>query len=1085
MKVTNKPVTRSEDPVLRDTAYKGIEKWVTGAIRQRVLVLVALILATGLGVYTFFKLRIDAVPDISNIQVTVTANARGLAPQEAEQYITYPIENALQGMPRLTELRSTSKYALAQVTAVFEDGTDIYWARQQVSERLAKAQDKMPKTGVSVDLGPIATGLGEIFQFEVRGPGYSLAELRDILDWQIKPILKSSPGVEEVQSMGGQPKEYQVWVDPAKLRNYGLTLHQVMTALEMNNANAGGGYTVVNGNQILLRAEGLLSTPEDIGSVVISSHEVASGPEPSGRWRNIPEISSQVTSHGGAIRVRDIGSVVIGKKLSQSIVTQNGQGETTIGIVVMRKGENSEMVVQGVKEKLAELAPGLPKGVKIVPFYDRSVLINSTIETVWHNLVEGAILVVLVLLLLLGNLRGGIIAASAIPLAMMGAVGFLVLTNTSGNLLSLGAIDFGILIDGSVVMIENILRRLAEDQPEPEERLAVVQSAAAEVARPVLFAVGIIIVVYLPILFLTGVAGKTFQPMALTVVFGLITALFIALFITPVLAYFLIRKAPEEKETFILRAIRPVYERTLQFCTQNPLLTASVALAVFVVSLLPIPFLGSEFIPSLKEGSLVLTVNRPISVSLQESAKQTTLMEKVVREFPEVETTVARTGHSEEAFDPMGPDETDFFIILKPQSEWKNVKTQQELEDLLSKRLAETVPGAAIAFGQPIEQRMNELVAGAKGDVAVRVFGSDLKVLAEVGNKVSKALVKVQGSSDIKVSQVEGLPVVTTRLNRPALSAYGVDAQEVLDTIASAVAGNVVGTIYQGKPRYDLSVRFAPQSVLQIDDLKKLPVSTRSGQTIPLGQVATVTLEDAPAQIDHRSGDRNLLVQLNVSNRDLGGFVAEAQKVVGEQVQMPAGYRLEWGGQFKNLQEAQARLFVLVPVALLLIFTLLYATYGSFRPGLLIFLNIPLALSGGLIALALRGMPLSVTAGVGFIALFGVAVLNGVVLVSTIRKYEQEEGLTPAEAAYKGATLRLRPVLMTALVASLGFLPMAVATSIGAEVQRPLATVVIGGLITATALTLLVLPTLYPVICGKDGLKTLFPKRKKPILHTD
>jgi cobalt-zinc-cadmium resistance protein CzcA len=583
----------------------------------------------------------------------------------------------------------------------------------------------------------------------VRGPGYSLAELRDILDWQIKPVLKSSPGVEEVQSMGGQPKEYQVWVDPAKLRNYGLTLHQVMTALEMNNANAGGGYTVINGNQILLRAEGLLSTPEDIGSVVISSHEVASGPEPSGKWRNTPDISSQVTSHGGAVRVRDIGSVVIGKKLSQSVVTQNGQGETTIGIVVMRKGENSEMVVRGVKEKLAELAPSLPKGVKIVPFYDRSVLIDRTIETVWHNLVEGAILVVLVLLLLLGNFRGGIIAASAIPLAMMGAVGFLVLTNTSGNLLSLGAIDFGILIDGSVVMIENILRRLAEEQPEPEERLAVVQSAAAEVARPVLFAVGIIIVVYLPILFLTGVAGKTFQPMALTVVFGLITALFIALFITPVMAYFLIRKAPEEKETFILRAIRPVYERTLRFCTQNPLLTASVALGVFVVSLLPIPFLGSEFIPNLKEGSLVLTVNRPISVSLQESAKQTTLMEKVVREFPEVETTVARTGHSEEAFDPMGPDETDFFIILKPQSEWKNAKTQQELEDILSKRLAETVPGAAIAFGQPIEQRMNELIAGAKGDVAVRVFGPDLQVLADLGNKVSKALAKVQGSSDI------------------------------------------------------------------------------------------------------------------------------------------------------------------------------------------------------------------------------------------------------------------------------------------------------------------------------------------------
>ncbi len=1065
------------------TPLRGIEKWVAGALRQRILMVVALVLATGVGVYTFFKLKIDAVPDISNIQVTVTANARGFAPQETEQYVTYPLEQVLQGMPRLVELRSISKYALAQVTAVFEDGTDIYWARQQVSERLGKAQEQLPKVGVSVELGPIATGLGEVYQFEVRGKGYSLMELRDILDWQVIPVLKGVPGVEEVQAMGGQAKEYQVRVDPDKLRSYSLTMQQVMTALQMNNANAGGGYTVVNDNQILLRAEGMLHTPEDIGAVVIAGHGATSVKEAIAGRRMTNDIPAQITSHGGSVRIRDIAEVVIGKKLSQSVVTQNGRGETTIGIVIMRRGENSEMVVQGVKNKLAELAPGLPKGVHVVPFYDRSDLIHATIDTVWHNLIEGAILVVLILFLVLGNLQGGLIAATAIPLAMMGAISFLVLTNTSGNLLSLGAIDFGVLIDGSVVMIENILRRLAEEKPRPEDRLRVVELAATEVARPVLFAVAIIIVVYLPILFLTGVAGKTFQPMALTVVFGLIAALFIALFVTPVLAYFLIQGVPEEKETFILRWLRPRYESLLRFCMGQPALITVIALGVFVASLLPLPFLGTEFIPSLKEGSIVLTVNRPVSSSLEASAQQTTLMEKVVRELPEVATTVARSGHSEQAFDPMSPDETDFFIILKPQKEWKTAHTQQELENILSKRLDQAVPGAAIAFGQPIEQRMNELIAGAKGDIAIRVFGSNLQTLSQVGTQVSKVLNQVKGSSDLKITQTEGLPVVTAVLNYPALSAYGVDAQDVLDTVSTAVAGSVVGTIYQGKPRYDLAVRFAPESIKQISDIGNLPVSSRSGELITLKQVATLKLGDAPAEIDHLAGDRFLLVQVNVKDRDLGGYITEAQKAVREQVILPEGYRLEWGGQFKNLQEAQARLFILIPVALLLIFTLLYATYGSFRPGLLIFLNIPLALSGGLFALALRGMPLSVTAGVGFIALFGVAVLNGVVLVSTIRNHEQQDGLNPAEAAYAGASLRLRPVLMTALVASLGFLPMAIATSVGAEVQRPLATVVIGGLLTATALTLLVLPTLYPVICGKDSWKTLLKPSKASHKH--
>ncbi len=1026
-----------------------LENLVLGALRARVLVVVATVFATLIGIYAFFNLRIDAVPDISSIQVTVTSNARGLAPQEVEQYVTFPVELALQGMPKLTQLRSVSKYALSQVTAVFEEGTDIYWARQQVTERLKAAQDQMPRgSDVKMALGPIATGLGEIYQFEVRGAAYSLMQRRDILDWQVIPLLKGVAGVDEVQAMGGEAREYQVWLEPEKLHGYHITPVAVMSALERNNANSGGGYSVENGNQVLLRAGGLLTSVEDIGDVAVRR------------------------TAKGTVRVRDLGKVVVGKKLSQSIVTQNGRGQTTIGIVVMRKGENSEQVVNRVKTRLAALAPSLPPGVEVVPFYDRGALIDKTIETVWHNLAVGALLVLVVLFVLLGNFQGGVIAALAIPLSLLGSISFLTWTNTSGNLLSLGAVDFGILIDGSVVMIENILRRLSEEKPTPANRLAVVGKASAEVARPVLFAVLIITVVYLPVLFLTGIAGKTFQPMALTVIFGLLSALVVALFLTPVLAYFLIRKAPEEKETFLLRALRPPYVRALQACMGRPWLTGGVALVVFLGSLAVVPTLGSEFIPTLKEGAIVLTVNRPVSASLEESARQTTLIEKVVRTLPDVATAVARTGHSEQAFDPMGPDETDFFVILKPQEEWTTGQTQPEIEQVLSQKLAEAVPGAAIAFSQPIEQRMNELVAGAKGDVAVRIFGPELSTLARLGDELAQVLGRVQGSSDIKVEQVAGLPVVSAELNRKALSAYGVDAQDALDTVAAAVDGKVVGTIFQGKRRYDLTVRFAPDSLSRPEDIGTLPVAMGAGDLVPLAQVAKIVRREGPAQISHLAGDRNLMVQLNVRGRDLGGFVAAAQQETAKELALPPGYRIEWGGQFENLQEAQGRLLILVPVALALIFTLLYANFGSVRPGLLIFLNIPLALSGGLFALMLRGMPLSVTAGVGFIALFGVAVLNGVVLVSTIRRLEAEEGLSPFEAALEGTQLRLRPVLMTALVASLGFIPMAFATSVGAEVQRPLATVVIGGLVTATLLTLLVLPSLYPIICRETPIKS-------------
>jgi len=991
------------------------------------------------------QLRIDAVPDVSNIQVTVTANARGLAPKEIEEYVTYPIELAMQSLPRLKQLRSISKFSLSQVSAVFDDGCDIYWARQQVSERLKLAQEQFPvNSDIKVALGPIATGLGEVYQFQVIGSGYSLLRLRDILDWQIIPALKTVPGVDEIQAMGGDAKEYQVELDAERLHGYRVSASEVMAALSKNNMSTGGGYIIENDDQTLIRGDGMLHTVADIANVAVRR------------------------SANGVVKVRDLGTVIIGHKQAQSIVTADGRGQTVIGVIVMRKGESSKAVLERINHAVRALAPSLPSGVSIKPFYDRSVLIDETIDTVWHNLAHGAIFVVIVLVLLLGGFRGAIIAALAIPLSLLGALSFLSLSNISGNLLSLGAIDFGILIDGSVVMVENIIRRLSENPD--QDRLKVVQSASAEVAKPVFFGVLIITAVYLPILALPGVSGKTFQPMALTVIFGLLTALLIGLFVTPCLAFFVLPKRPSEDESFPLKLIRPGYRRLLLSCVKHPVAAMSTASILFLLSLITLPLLGSDFVPRLKEGSCVLTIDRPVSGSLEAAASETTAIEKVVLSSPDVETVVSRTGHSEIAFDPMGPEETDMFIILKPADQWKSAKTQAEVESIIVGRIRSSVPGAIFSVSQPIEQRMNELVAGAKGDVAIRIFGPDLEKLREIGANVASLLASVPGSTDIKLEQTAGLPVLTAKVDSAALAAYGVTAQEALDTVAASQSGKVVGVIYQGKPRYDLAVKFAKEGLVTGEDIGGLPVGTMGGELIPLKQLTSITRSQDAAQITHLETDRTYMVQVNVRGRDLGSFVEQAQLVVKSKLRLPVGYRIARGGQFENLQEAKSRLFILVPLVLLLIFMLLYASFGKVKPGLLIFANIPLAMSGGLCALWLRSMPLSITAGVGFIALFGVAVLNGVVLVSTIQQVEASELIGPRQAALKAAQQRLRPVLMTALVASLGFIPMAIATTVGAEVQRPLATVVIGGLITSTLLTLLVIPATYAFV-GSARLK--------------
>ncbi len=1026
-----------------------LERSIYAALNQRILIVAISLLLAAVGLWSFITLHVDAVPDISNIQVTVTTNARGLAPGEVEQYVTYPVELALQSMPRLSLLRSISKYSLSQVTAVFDDGTDIYWARQQVSERLKTATEQMPPNAdIKTALGPIATGLGEIYQFQVKGPGYSLLQLRDILDWQIAPALKMVRGVDEVQAMGGEAKEYQVWLDPEKMHGYCIHASDVFAALAHNNANASGGYTQEYSDQILIRGEGMLRTTADISRVTIR--------------RNA----------SGIVRIRDVGAAVVGKKLPQSVVTCNGKGEAVIGIVVMRKGENSKEVVERIKLAVARLASSLPQNVTIEPFYDRGVLIDRTIDTVWHNLLYGAFFVLVVLFALLGSVRGAIIAALSIPLALAGALLFLNASGTSGNLLSLGAIDFGILIDGSVFMVENIVRRLADHRTAGREKLAVVRDAAAEVATPVLFAVLIITAVYLPILMLPGVSGKTFRPMALTMVFGLVTALWIALYLTPVLSHFLLEARPAERETWLMRFLRKPYRHLLLSCVGHPIATITAAVSVFVISLLALPGIGTEFVPVLKEGSTVLTINRPVSGSLKQAAKQTTLIEQILRGIPEVKTIVSRTGHSEIAFDPMGPDETDTFVILKDPKQWTAGMTQQNIENRITRSLNAALPGLIFSLSQPIEQRMNELIAGAKGDIAIRIYGKDLDKLCQLSTDVANVLARIHGSSGIKVEQTAGLPIVTARLNQGALAAYGVAAQDALDVVTAAVDGKVVGTIFEGKPRHDLCVRFEPEAVKRAEDIGSLPVAMSAGDVVPLGQLSKIEKQEGPALITHRQDDRVITVQVNVRDRDLGGFADKSQQAVAAAVTLPAGYRIEWGGQFENMREAQAKLMLLVPLSLLFIFLLLQGLYNDVKPALLIFTNIPLAISGGLFGLLIRGMHLSVTAGVGFIALFGVAVLNGVVLVSTIRKLEHDQQLKPRTAAIIGATSRLRPVLMTALVAALGFVPMAVATSVGAEVQRPLATVVIAGLVTSTILTLLVLPSIYPLICSR-------PKRRQ------
>ncbi|MFL1475715.1 CusA/CzcA family heavy metal efflux RND transporter [Pseudomonas grimontii] len=1034
------------------------ERLIQFAIEQRIIVLLAVLLMAGVGIASYQKLPIDAVPDITNVQVQINSAAAGFSPLETEQRITFPIETAMAGLPGLQQTRSLSRSGLSQVTVIFKDGTDLFFARQLVNERLQVAREQLP-TGIETAMGPISTGLGEIFLWTVEaedgarkddGTPYTPTDLRVIQDWIIKPQLRNVPGVAEINTIGGFAKEYQIAPDPKRLAAYNLTLNDLVTALERNNANVGAGYIERSGEQLLIRAPGQVASIDDIANIVIT------------------------TSDGTPIRVRNVAQVEIGRELRTGAATENGR-EVVLGTVFMLIGENSRTVSQAVASRLEQINRSLPDGVVAVTVYDRTNLVEKAIATVKKNLFEGALLVVAVLFLFLGNIRAALITAMVIPLAMLFTFTGMFTHKVSANLMSLGALDFGIIVDGAVVIVENAIRRLAHAQQRHgrlltrSERLHEVFAAAKEARRALIFGQLIIMVVYLPIFALTGVAGKMFHPMAFTVVIALLGAMILSVtFVPAAIALFVTGKVKEE-ENLVMRTARRAYAPVLDWVMTRRPLVFGLAVLTIVASGVVASRMGSEFIPSLSEGDFAQQALRVPGTSLTQSVQMQQQLEKtLMAQVPEIERVFARTGTAEIASDPMPPNISDSYVMLKPKAQWPDPNKSRESLIADIQRASAIVPGSAYELSQPIQLRFNELISGVRSDVAVKVFGDDMAVLNTTAAEIAETLQGLDGASEVKVEQTSGLPVLTINIDRDKAARFGLNIGDVQDTIAVAVGGRQAGTLYEGDRRFDMVVRLSDALRTDIDGLSRLliPVPALAGNAagqlgfIALSQVASLDLVLGPNQISRENGKRLVIVSANVRGRDIGSFVEEAEAAITAQVKVPAGYWTTWGGQFEQLKEASERLQIVVPVALLLVFGLLFMMFNNLKDGLLVFTGIPFALTGGIMALWLRDIPLSISAGVGFIALSGVAVLNGLVMIAFIRNL-REEGRSLSVAINEGALTRLRPVLMTALVASLGFIPMALATGTGAEVQRPLATVVIGGIISSTLLTLLVLPALY------------------------
>jgi cobalt-zinc-cadmium resistance protein CzcA len=1043
-----------------------LDKIIKYSIEHSWMTFLGVLLLIVLGVYNYQRLPIDAVPDITNVQVQINTEAPGYSPLEVEQRITFPIETSMSGLPYLDYTRSLSRYGLSQVTVVFKDGTDIYFARPLINEKLQEIKSKLPDGMIPI-MGPIATGLGEIFMYVVKEDKaplqegkYTSTDLRTIQDWIIRPQLRNTPGVVDVNSIGGYKKQFHITPYPEQLTAYGLRMNDIVTALLENNSNIGAGYIERNGHQHLIRSPGRVNNLDDIRKIVVKS------------------------SDGIPIYIENVADVILGEELRTGAAISNGE-EVVIGTVFMLIGENSRTVSHSVAEKIKKINETLPKGVIAKPVYDRTILVDSTIETVKKNLLEGALLVIIVLFILLGNIRAAILTAFVIPLSMLFTITGMVHYKISGNLMSLGALDFGIIVDGAVIIVENCLRKLSEQQRKlnrhlnKNERYSVVTDATIEVIRPSIFGVLIIMVVYLPILTLSGVEGKMFHPMAYTVLLALTGALILSLtFIPAAIATFLSKKI-SEKESFIIRWSKSIYEPLLRAALFFRHLVVLGAIVFVSVCLVLASQMGAEFLPSLDEGDMAIHAIRIPGTSLTQAISMQNVVENKLKEFPEIKETFSKIGTAEIATDPMPPSVTDGYAMLKPRSEWPDPKLSRiQLVQRIEKALKE-LPGNNYEFTQPIQMRFNELISGVRSDVAVKIFGDDMQVLSASADKIEKVLREIPGASDVKIEQSTGLPVLTINLNRTLLARYGLNVADVQEVIAIAMGGKQAGEVFEGDKRFEIIVRLPEKIRTDIENLKRIPIPLDSKPqanqnqypSILLGDIAEFSIKEGPNQISRENGKRVLNVTANVRGRDLNGFVDEAEQKIAETISIPAGYWLRWGGQFEQFISATQRLQIVVPIALGLIFILLVAAFGSLKDALIIFTGVPLALTGGIIFLWLREIPLSISAGVGFIALSGVAVLNGIVMVSFIKRLYQEKNYTLENAIIEGSVMRLRPILMTALVASFGFIPMAIATSRGAEVQQPLATVVIGGIISSTLLTLFVLPALYLMFNRKNDNK--------------
>ena len=1012
-------------------------------LQHRWLVLVGLggLLLPGLWALT--NISIDAFPDLTNNQVVVVTEARGMAPIEVEQLVTFPIEAVLMGVPRTLQVRSISKLGLSMVTVVFEDSVNVYLARQLVNERLQEARGRIPP-GLDPSLGPVATAFGELYQYTLEGHGYSAMNLKTLHDWELKYQLRAVPGVSDVNTWGGFTQQYHVIADPARLRSYSLSWRDVFESLRENNENFGGGFVEHVSEQYTVRGLGRAASVEELEQIVLTSH------------------------NGTPVYLRDVADVRVGSMPRQGAVTRGGTGETVSGMIIMLKGENGMRVIERVKARLVEIARSLPAGIKILPFYDQSTVINGTIRTVRNNLLEGGGLVVLVLFLFLRNVPAALIVASVIPLSML--VGFMGMQvfGISANLMSLGAIDFGLIVDGSVVMMENIVRRLGhtDDSNGPNPRQQI-RSAAHEVALPIVFGIAIIIAVYLPILSLEGLEGRMFRPMAATVCCALVGSLVLSLTVVPAAASLVFRNPPPVHQEQWFDQVRRRYARLLDWILPNRGKVVTAAAVVVVTALTSLFFIGTEFMPRLDEGSLLIETRKLPSVSLSESVAISTEIERMIQRFPEVQDVVTKIGRPDLATEAMGIYQGDVYVMLRPRSQWQKGRTKEQLVDMMSREL-ERFPGVTYNFTQPMAMRLDEVISGVKADVAVKIFGDDEHVLNEKADEVMRLLSRVPGAADVQKEVFAGAGEWQVRLDRSELARYGLNVADVRDVVESAVGGRWATEVIEGRKRFAVVMRLPEAVHHDRQALGNLQLKAPNGELVPLSRVASIAQLRSPEIVNRENGQRRLVVQANVRGRDLGSFVSDAKREIEKNVPLPSGYYYRWGGQFENQQRAMARLAVVVPVVIVIIFALLFASFNSVKQALLILLNVPFASVGGIGALWLRHMNLNLSAAVGFIALFGVAVLNGIVMVSSINRL-MRDGWTTEKAVKQGAVTRLRPVLMTALVASLGFVPMALATSAGAEVQRPLATVVIGGLLTSTLLTLVVLPSLFSICCEEGG----------------